>query len=172
MAPARARQRAGTPQLDAVFSSHAPAVLGYLRAAGAADPEDVLGEVFLRVARHLGRFRGTDAQLRSWLFTIAHRCLVDEQRRLGRWRRLTPRLDDTGVSPAPGEPFDPALVRALHRLTPEQRAVVTLRFVADLSLDEVAAITKRPVGAVKALQHRALRALAAQLADGDLGTDD
>ena len=52
---------------------------------------------------------------------------------------------------------------ALMLLTPDQREVVTLRFVADLAIEEVARITGRPIGAVKALQHRALRALAATL---------
>lgn len=41
-------------------------------------PRTVLGEVFLRVARGLGRFRGSEADLRRWVFTIAHNCLMDE----------------------------------------------------------------------------------------------
>ena len=171
MVPARARHDASSRELEAVFTSYAAPLLGYVRAAGAQDPEDVFGEVFVRVARHLGRFRGTDAQLRSWLFTIAHRCLIDEQRRLSKARRPAPRPDDVTVRP-PAEPFDRDLLRALHGLTPDQRAVVTLRFVADLSLEEVATITKRPVGAVKALQHRALRSLAAQLGDEAGSTED
>ena len=65
---------------------------------------------------------------------------------------------------APAEdPFDPALAAALAGLTPEQREVVVLRFVADLSLETIAEMTNRPVGAVKSLQHRGLRNLAAAL---------
>jgi RNA polymerase sigma-70 factor (ECF subfamily) len=60
--------------------------------------------------------------------------------------------------------MDPALVAALDTLTPDQREVVVLRFVADLSLEAVAALTDRAPGAVKSLQHRALRNLALQLA--------
>ena len=52
-------------------------------------------------------------------------------------------------------------------LTPDQREVVVLRFVADLSLETVAAMTNRAEGAVKSLQHRALRNLAASLARAD-----
>jgi len=63
------------------------------------------------------------------------------------------------LSVNPPEPFDPELVAALLALTPDQREVVTLRFVADLSLEDVAAMTGRSVGATKALQHRALAAL-------------
>jgi len=54
-------------------------------------------------------------------------------------------------------------VAALSTLTPEQREVVVLRFVGDVSLEDVARITRRRVGAVKAMQHRALEALARQL---------
>ena len=54
----------------------------------------------------------------------------------------------------------------MTQLTPDQREVVTLRFVADLAIEEVARITGRPVGAVKSLQHRALRALASAMSMG------
>ena len=137
----------------------APAVLGYLRAQHAPEPEDLLGEVFLQVARDLPRFDGDDDAVRRWVFTIAHHRLVDD----GRRRRARPRL--AGFEPAdapdpatvdgPGSP-DPALRAALGSLTAEQREVVGLRFVADLSLEDVAAVTGRSVHAVKALQQRAL----------------
>ena len=50
--------------------------------------------------------------------------------------------------------------RAMERLSDDQREVVLRRFVLDQSLEEVAAATARPVGAVKSMQHRALAALA------------
>ena len=149
--------------VDDVFALLAPAVHGYLRAAGADDSEDVLSEVFVRVARRLGRFQGDDHDLRRWVFTIAHNCLVDEHRRRSRHRVFLRTVTIPEPSPAPNEPFDPALHDALSQLTAEQREVVTLRFVADLAIDEVARITGRPIGAVKSLQHRALRALGSAL---------
>jgi len=47
----------------------------------------------------------------------------------------------------------------LSSLPPDQRAVIALRVTADLSLEQVAAILDKRVGAVKSLQHRALAAL-------------
>jgi RNA polymerase sigma-70 factor (ECF subfamily) len=147
------------------YLRYAPAVLGYLRGQGVPDPEDVLSEVFLQVARSLPRFRGSDAEVRPWIFTIARHRAIDDRRR--RRRRPSVRgapVPDVADRPAPDLP-DASLVEALRRLTPEQREVVTLRFVADLSLDEVAVITKRSPGAVKSMQHRALEQLARILAD-------
>jgi RNA polymerase sigma-70 factor (ECF subfamily) len=133
--------------------------LGYLRASGCRDAEDVLGDVFVRVAGALPGFLGDDGALRSWVFTIAYRCLVDEHRRARRRRLLAGRLPPAAVSPPPGEPFDAALVVALNALTADQHEVMTLRFVADLSIDDVSDITGRTPGAVKSLQHRGLLAL-------------
>jgi RNA polymerase sigma-70 factor (ECF subfamily) len=145
---------------EAAYRAFAPAVLGYLRGQGVPDPEDVLSEVFLQVARSLPRFRGADDEVRPWVFTIARNRAIDDRRRRGR-RPSVPRavLPERSARPA-AEPIDPALVAALGRLTPEQQEVVVLRFVADLPLEEVASITHRTAGAVKAMQHRALAQLA------------
>jgi RNA polymerase sigma-70 factor (ECF subfamily) len=144
----------------------APAVLGYVRSQGAAEPEDLLGEIFLQVVRDIGRFQGDEAALRRWVFTIAHHRLIDARRRSQRRPSLSDgSVPEQAVSPGP-EPLDPDLLEALAALTAEQREVVALRFVADLPIDAVAAVTGRSAGAVKALQHRALEALAHNLGDG------
>jgi RNA polymerase sigma-70 factor (ECF subfamily) len=83
----------------------------------------------------------------------------DARRRARRPAVATQDVPDLPARPDP-EPFDPELVDALRRLTADQREVVLLRFVADLSLEEIARITRRRVGAIKSLQHRALSELA------------
>jgi RNA polymerase sigma-70 factor (ECF subfamily) len=143
-----------------IYVALAPAVLGYLRAERVPDPDDLLGEVFLQVARDLRRFQGDDAAVRRWVFTIAHNRIVDDvRRRTRRPLRLVDRVPERAAA-STDEPFDPVLVAALHQLTPGQREVVVLRFVADLSIDDVAELTKQTPGAVKAMQHRALEKLA------------
>ena len=148
--------------IEDVFRRYAAAVRNYLRAAGATDSEDLLSDVFIDVMRGLERFRGDEDALRRWVFTIAHHRLVDEHRRRARRRKLVRAQTQMRVVP-PDEPIDPALVSALDALTPDQREVIVLRFVADLSLETVAEMTNRPEGAVKSLQHRALRNLAFNL---------
>jgi RNA polymerase sigma factor (sigma-70 family) len=146
-------------------------LLGYLRGRGARDAENLLGEVFLQLARNLGRFRGNEGALRGWAFMIARNRLVDERR--GTARRPHESLGDetTDWLPAPGGVEDEALARLgdgrvrelLDRLTTEQRDVVLLRVVGDLSLEQVGGILGKRVGAVKQLQRRALAALRSEL---------
>jgi RNA polymerase sigma-70 factor, ECF subfamily len=146
------------------YRALAPAVLAYLRAQRVGDPEDLLGEVFLQVARDIGRFTGDSAALRRWVFAIAHNRVLDARRRAARRPAVADgvAVPERPVGPPP-EPVDPALLHALDSLTPEQREVILLRFVADLSLEDVARVTKRRVGAIKALQHRGLENLGRHL---------
>jgi RNA polymerase sigma-70 factor (ECF subfamily) len=64
-----------------IYRDLAPSVLRYLRARGAREPEQLLGDVFLDVVRALPRFEGGHAEFRTWVFTIAHHRLVDDLRR-------------------------------------------------------------------------------------------
>ena len=149
-----------------IYAELAPVVLGYLRANGAPDPEDVLSEAFLQVARDIGGFEGDQASFRAWVFTITHHRLIDARRRSAR--------RPVELSPEPPEPrarVADAAEEALNRiglervqevlagLSDEQREVLLLRLVGDLSIESVArAMGKRP-GAVKALQRRGLAAI-------------
>ncbi len=167
-----AARRGESWALEAVYRNYAPQVLGYLRGQHVPEPEDVTGDVFVSVVRNLPDFEGGESDFRRWLFTIAHRRVVDSFRR-GSRRRESPaepaglgeHLDagddvaervTTAVTLAP-------LVAALDRLTRDQRAVVLLRVLADLSVAETAAILGKKVGAVKTLQRRALSALQGSL---------
>lgn len=138
-------------------------VAGYLRARGVPDADDVTSEVFLAAFKGIRGFEGDGAQFRSWLFTIAHHRGVDSVRRRRRdvgnvayLDEIDPRMVASAEDEAlTWEPTD-ELALALAELTPDQRDVVLLRFVADLSLEEVAGITGRRVAAVSQLQRRGL----------------
>ena len=151
-----------------VYEDLSSAVLGYFRAQRMRAPEGLTGDVFVAVTEKLGGFRGDDAALRRWVFTIAHHRRVDEIRRA---QRRPETLDATPTTPPVHDTSrsDPDLLAALDSLTEDQRDVVVLRYLADLSLREVARITGRRTGAVKMLQARALAALAEdpRLATGD-----
>jgi RNA polymerase sigma-70 factor (ECF subfamily) len=156
---------------EVLYRDLSPAVTGYLRLHGAPDPDDLASETFLAVFRGLGGFRGDEAALRSWVFTIAHRRLVDEWRRRSRRPQAADDAGDLLAGVAGGDVEDDVLTRlgaeAVHRLCaglPEdQRSVLLLRVLADLTVEQVAAVMGRSVGAVKALQRRGLRRLREEL---------
>lgn len=160
--------------LEALYRDLAPAVLGYLRAQRAAEPEDLASEVFVGVIRGLASFSGDEKGFRSWVFSIAHRRLIDERRRLARRREDSAdpfELASGAAGAAQGDVEAEGLARLdarwavelLDTLTDEQRTVVLLRIVADLSVAEVSEITGRSPGAVKTMQRRALLQLARRI---------
>ena len=147
-----------------IYDDLAPGVLGYLRARGAADPEDLLGEVFLQVVRDLPKFDGDHKAFRSWVFTIAHHRSIDDARR--RVRGPVVPVDPAGLGEALGlgDAEQDALdhlgadrVRLLlGSLPPEQQDALLLRVIADLPTEDIARVIGKTRGAVKALQRRAL----------------
>lgn len=157
----------------AAYRRLAPAVLAYLRGQRAPEPEDILGEVFVQVARDAHRFGGDSLEdERRWIFTIARNRAIDARRREARRPAITDQpIPDQAASSSP-DPVDPALVDALQQLTADQREVLLLRFVADLSLDAAAEVLGRNVNATKQLQHRGLRSLRQVLAGQDALADD
>jgi RNA polymerase sigma factor (sigma-70 family) len=155
----------------ALYRDLAPLVLGYLRSRGAREPEDLTGEVFLQIARDLPRFAGGESQFRSWALVIAHHRLIDERRYRIR-HPADPAPDETIFArAATGDAEEEALDglatervrRMLDGLTEDQRAVLMLRIVAGLTVDEVARIVAKRPNSVKALQRRGLAALRAEL---------
>lgn len=150
-----------------VYRAYAGGVLSYLRSQGVADPDDVLGEVFLNVTNSLARFEGDEDHLRSWVFTLAHHRIIDDRRRRARRPEVVDREVPERAAPPPPEPADPELIAALSNLTEEQREVILLRFIADMPVDEVARVTNRSPGAVRALQHRGMAQLAQMLTHPD-----
>jgi RNA polymerase sigma factor (sigma-70 family) len=155
---------------EALYRDLSPAVTGYLRLHGAAEPDDLASETFIGVFTGLAGFRGDEDALRGWVFTIAHRRLVDDWRRRSRRPQVT---DDPGdlAERAGGDVEDDVLLRtgaqAVHELCGtlpvDQRSVLLLRIMADLTVEQVADVLGRSVGSVKALQRRGLRSLRARI---------
>jgi RNA polymerase sigma-70 factor (ECF subfamily) len=163
-------RQGGEAAWQELYNGLAPVVLGYLRANGAPDPEDVLSEVFLQVARDIAKFEGDEKGFRSWVFTIAHHRLIDARRHSARRP-----VELSAEPPEPSGRADDAADEALNRigieqvnrvlsaLSEEQRAVLLLRIVGDLSIEDVAKAVGKRTGAVKALQRRGLAAVKREL---------
>ena len=146
-----------------------PRMVRYVRAVEPIEAEDVASDAWLEVARGLARFRGDEAGLRAFSFTIARRRLLDIRRQRAR-RRTEPRDHRGLMQAAPiGNVEEEALsslgtdwaIRLITRsLSSEQADVILLRVVGDLEVEAVAKIVGKRPGTVRVLQHRALRRLA------------
>ena len=150
----------------AIYRDLSPVVLGFLRARRAQEPEDLTGEVFLQVVRDLPRFAGGERDFRAWVFVIAHNRLVDEGRR--GTRRPVDLEPDGPVETTEPDHVETQVLEAtaavevrliIDRLAPDQRDVLLLRVLGDLTVEEVARVLGKSSGAVKALQRRGLAAI-------------
>lgn len=161
--------------LHTVYAALAPAVLGYLRGKGVADPEAVTNDVFLALLPQLERVTGGAAGLRRLTFTIAHARMADEHRRRARgpvvvsWDAELDTRTTASAADDAEQALSTARVRAvLDQLPDDQREVLLLRVVADLSIEQVAAVMGRSAGAVKQLQRRGLIAVRQIVGDGQV----
>ena len=167
--------QAGAPwALTRIFDAYGGPVDGYLRSQGAEDHELLTNEVFLKAFRRVTSFSGTEDQFRSWLFAIAHNLLIDDRRRMARRLEEVP-LDEQGQARASAascaetvafEELGSERVQAvLSTLAPQQRDVLLLRILADMTCEDVAKTLGKSVGAVKQLQRRGLESLRRELTE-------
>lgn len=135
----------------------------YLRRVAGGDEvaSDVAQDAWLRVLRGIGRLRD-GSKLRPWLFGIARRALMDRLRQQYATRGDT----DVDLEALPGDDFsdDPrdeiaAMEHELARLPVTEREVLTLFYLRELSLAEVAEVLDVPVGTVKSRLFRARQLL-------------
>jgi RNA polymerase sigma-70 factor (ECF subfamily) len=166
-------QRGDRSAIAEIYERHHSAIYRYVyyRVGDTATAEDLTGTVFVRVVEHLDGFVYQGRPLLSWLYTIARNVVVDHRRRTS-GRTIVP-LDESLVTGALDveRAAERALVQrqlaaALNRLTEEQRQVILLKFIEEMSNEEVADVLGKTVGAVKSLQHRALASLHRVLSTG------
>ncbi len=156
--------QAGQPwALRVVYDTLAPAVLSYLRTRGAAEPEDLTSEVFLTVLPKLPALTGGAAGLRTFTFSVAHARLVDDLRKRSRRDPVSsydpafdPRTSPSGEDDALVSLQTERVRRLLDLLPADQRDVLTLRVLGDLTVEQVGQALGKSAGAVKQLQRRGL----------------
>ena len=136
------------------------------------DAEDATERTFLAALGAIDHFRDEGATFRSWLFRIAHNQLANALR--ARSRRRDESLDGVREPAAADDPARLAsladearrLRESVASLSEDRRQVVILRFVDGLTSREIGEVLGRTEGAVRVLQHRALRELAVLLERG------
>ncbi len=158
-----------------VYDALAPRVLGYLRSRGVEDPEGLTSEVFLGVYPRLADLRGGAAGLRTLVFSVAHARAVDDIRRRARrpvdlpyeqeWdERVSDSAEQLAVTSLEAE----RALSLMDRLNEDQRTVVTLRIIGDLTLEQTSSVTGKTVASVKQLQRRGLERLRLLMAEQEV----
>ncbi|MEU7865290.1 sigma-70 family RNA polymerase sigma factor [Dactylosporangium sp. NPDC049140] len=152
--------------MTALHADHAHAVLRLLlvltRGQGQT-AEDLLQETMLRAWRHIDAVPTEPDAARRWLCTVARRLVIDGLR-LRRGRPAEVHLVDMTWIPAADDTTGTALAsyairRALGRLSPAQRILLSEVYLVGRSKEEVAGRLGVPIGTVKSRTHHALRAL-------------
>jgi RNA polymerase sigma-70 factor (ECF subfamily) len=143
----------------------------YFRVEDQQTAEDITSQVFLKAWENLGRFHIGGAPFLAWLYTIAHNAVIDYYRT----RKVTAALDDVRLSdPGHAEVVEngidsavemDSIKIALQTLTDDQRQVLLLKFIDEMSNEEIARHLGKREGAIRALQMRGLKALAKRLAE-------
>ncbi len=133
--------------------------------------EDLTGEVFLRMVKHIPAYRDTGTPFQAWLYRIAHNLVVDHYRKQGSNRDVN--LEEAESQPAeanPAQDLDARLTmervqRALDEMDSAQAEVIRLRFIVGLPIKQVSDSLDKSVASIKALQHRGLKSLRVKLQD-------
>jgi RNA polymerase sigma-70 factor (ECF subfamily) len=160
-------QRGDRAALEELYLIHFDRVYSYLHMSVGSrhDAEDLTTQTFLRMLEAIGRFQWRSVPFSAWLFRIAHNLAMDHFRANRRWHP-----EDEIAEHVQGEETsaeeqalaslgDTSMLALIERLSPEQRQVLTLKFVFRFSNGEAATILGKTEGAVKSLQHRALASL-------------
>ena len=150
---------------DALYYRYRDRVLrlAYRFTANHADAQDVLQETFAYLCKKFPGFRLT-ASMTTFLYPVVRNVSLEihrKKRKTATTAASAELLDDLpGFAAAPPEDQTRAdLAAAMANLSPEHRQAVLLRFVDDLSMDEIAAATGVPVGTVKSRLHHAIAAM-------------
>lgn len=138
----------------------------YYKVGHIAESQDLTGQTFLKAFENIESYEMRDVAFSSWLYRIAHNLVVDYFRRESKRERVS--IDEQ--PPAPSNQGNPAeavmadleserLYKAMQKLTYNQREVLVLKFIDNLSNNQVAEIMGISAGAVKSTQKRGLLSL-------------
>lgn len=159
-------QRGDKMAIGMLYNHYVQAIYKYVRYRVDTDTvaEDITSDVFLRMVRELPRYTYTGAPFSAWLYRIAYNRITDT------YRRQRYDIPEELPEELPGDAEDPLEVmalaedqaqlrRAMQTLSEDYQHVLILRFVNDISHNEVADIMGKTEAAARVLQHRALKAL-------------
>jgi RNA polymerase sigma-70 factor (ECF subfamily) len=152
--------------LAEIYDRYAEPIYRYLyRTVGdSAQAEDLTGEVFVKLLQALNTPRAPREKLKGWLYRVAHNLAMDWFRQQGRSMTLAldeelAADDDPPSRAVEKQELQQRLRLAIAQLTRDQQQVILLRFGEGFKIAEVSRLMGKSEGAVKILQHRAVKRL-------------
>ena len=160
-----------TKALTEIYDTYSPGIYRYaMRLLGdSQSAEDCVAETFARFLDALQRRRGPRDHLQAYLYRVAHNWIVDL------YRKQKDNVELKDCIPSDDRPEDEAarhihqakLRDAIRKLTTDQQQVIALKYLEDWSNEEIAKVLNKPLGAVKSIQHRALKSLQRFIEESD-----
>jgi RNA polymerase sigma factor (sigma-70 family) len=160
MARRRVSSAVRLPPFQTLLDAHGPDVHRFLVASvGRFDADDCYQETWLAALRAYPKLRDA-SNLRSWIFTIAHRKAIDHVRVRSRVAVPVGDVPETSaIATMPALESDDDLWAYVRELPPKQRAALALRYVADAGYDEISAVMGTSEEAARRNVHEALKRL-------------
>jgi RNA polymerase sigma factor (sigma-70 family) len=158
MLPRRVPSSVRLPPFQTLLDAHGPDVHRFLVASvGRVDADDCYQETWLAALRAYPRLRDA-SNLRSWIFTVAHRKAIDHVRAR---RRVAVPVGEPPEPPATAPAPDPDedLWARVRELPPKQRTALALRYVTDAGYDEISSVMGTSEDAARRNVHEALKRL-------------
>jgi RNA polymerase sigma-70 factor (ECF subfamily) len=136
----------------------------FFRVGNASDAEDLTSKVFFKALKSIGGYKHMGLPFSAWLYRIAHNLVANYHRDRLRAREISIEnlvLPDTGKHPAPEQKMQQNqeyefLLHIINDLSPQKKELVLLKFVQNLTNQEIAYIFGKTEGAIKSLYHRTL----------------
>lgn len=153
-----------------LYDTHCQGIFRFLfyRTGDRDIAEDLTSEVFIHMIRSLPKFKEGSGSFSSWLYTIARHQSIDQYRKTKAKVELPVGENLVSTSPDPEETSGVKqqisdLMTKIMELPIEQREIIELRFVSQLSIQETASALGRTTDSIKGMQYRALEALRAKM---------
>jgi RNA polymerase sigma-70 factor, ECF subfamily len=171
----RQAQQGDAEQIALLYETYHVKIFRYLyyRVGDRQTAEDLTSEVFVRMLRFLGGFNPPSASFQAWLFQIARNICNDHYRKL-KSHQVVPleeivRDEKLSIENAEDKVLNSdRLTQALNHLSEDQRDVIIMRFITDMSIAEAAKSLNKTEDSIKGLQRRALQSLKAILKDWEV----
>jgi len=170
----RQAQQGDAQAFSRLYDEHVDAIYRYisLRVPSKQHTEDLTEEVFWKAWQAIGKYQPQRPFL-HWLYRIAHNLVINDAKRAARHSSYETMTESGQPMQDDGPPPDARVLqqddvqqvrKALVTLSPAEQTLLSMRFFENASYDEIAAVLDKKPGALRVMQHRALKKLATQLA--------